>query len=73
MTRQQNGLGLTALVAGGCLALLLVLIALATRSGAEDDSAAGGFPIVLVGLVVLGTLLALGWRAVTKRRSPADR
>ena len=73
MTRKQNGLGLAALVAGGCVALLVVLIALATRDGASDDSAAGGFPLVLGGLIVLGTLLALGWRAVTKRRTPADR
>lgn len=73
MTRQQNGLGLTALVVGGCLALLLVLIALATRDGASDDSAAGGFPIVLGGLVVLGTLLALGWRAASRRKDHAGR
>ena len=73
MTRKQNGLGLTALVAGGCLALLLALVLLATRDGATDDSAAGGFPLVLGGLVVLGTVLALVWRAATRRRTPSDR
>lgn len=73
MTRKQDGLGLTALVAAGCIALLVVLIALATRDGAGDDSAAAGFPLVLGGLVVLGTLLAVGWRAATRRRAPSDR
>lgn len=73
MTRKQNGLGLTLAVVGFCLALLLLLIALATRDGASDDSAAVGFPIVLGGLVVLGTLLALGWRAATKGKSHSDR
>jgi hypothetical protein len=70
MARQQHGLALA--VVGGCLALLLLVIALATRSGAQDDSAAAGFPIVLGGLVVVATLVALGWRAVT-RRSHSDR
>jgi hypothetical protein len=72
MARQQHGLALALAVVGGCLALLLLLIALATRSGAQDDSAAAGFPIVLGGLVVVATLVALGWRAVT-RRSHSDR
>jgi hypothetical protein len=67
MTRKQNGLGLTLAVAGGCLALLLVVIALVTRDSASDDSAAIGFPVVIVGLIVLATVLALGWRAVSKR------
>jgi hypothetical protein len=67
MSRKQNGLGLALAVAGGCLALLLVIIALVTRDGASDDSAAIGFPIVIVGLIVLATVVALGWRAVTKR------
>ncbi len=73
MTRKQNGLALTLAVVGGCLALLLLLIALATRSGASDDSAAAGFPLVLGGLVVVGTLVALGWRAVTKGKSTSNR
>ena len=72
MTRKQNGLGLAAAVAAGCLVLLLLLIALATRSGAQDDNPAIGFPIVLGGLVVVATLVALVWRAVT-RRSHSDR
>ncbi|MCW2680090.1 MAG: hypothetical protein JWM62_1491 [Frankiales bacterium] len=72
MTRKQNGAGLALAVAAGCLALLLLLIALATRSGAEDDNPAVGFPIVLGGLIVIATLVALGWRAVT-RKSHSDR
>ena len=72
MTRKQNGLGLALAVIGGCLGLLLLIIGLTTRSGAQDDSAAVGFPIVLGGLVVVATLVALGWRAVT-RRSHSDR
>ena len=71
MTRKQNGLGLTLAVAGGCIALLLLLIALATRSGASDDNPAVGFPIVIGGLIVVATLVALGWRAVN-RKSHSD-
>ncbi len=73
MTRKQNGLGLALAVAGGCLALLLALIALATRSGASDDSPAAGFPLVLGGLVVVATLVALGWRAVSRSKDYSDR
>lgn len=69
MTRKQNGLGLTLAVAGGCLALLLLLIALATRSGASDDNPAVGFPIVIGALIVVATLVALGWRAVNNKHS----
>ena len=72
MTRKQNGLGLTLAVVGGCLALLLVLIALATRGGAEDDNPALGFPVVIGGLIVVATLVALVWRAATKK-SHSDR
>ena len=72
MSRKQNGLGLALAVIAGCLALLLLLIGLANRSGAQDDSAALGFPIVLGGLIVVATLVALGWRAVTKK-SHSDR
>ena len=72
MSRKQNGLGLALAVAGGCLALLLLLIALATRSGASDDNPAAGFPIVVGGLIVIATLVALGWRAVSKK-SHSDR
>lgn len=73
MSRRQHGLGLALAVIGGCLVLLLLLIGLATRSGDGDDSAAAGFPIVLGGLIVVATLLALGWRAVTRSVSHSDR
>lgn len=72
MARKQNGLGLTLAVVGGCLALLVVIIGLVTRDGASDDSAASGFPVVIVGLIVVATLFALGWRAVSQR-SHSDR
>lgn len=72
LTRKQNGLGLTLAVVGGCLALLLVVLALVTRDDASDDSAAIGFPVVIVGLIVVATLFALGWRALSKR-SHSDR
>jgi hypothetical protein len=58
-----------ALVIGGCVALLLVLIALATRSGSGDDSAAIGFPVVLVGLAVLAVVGGLAWKAASKSNS----
>ena len=73
MTRKQNGLALTLAVVGGCLALLLLLIGLATRSGAQDDNAAVGFPLVIGGLIVVGTLVALGWRALTRGKSHSNR
>ena len=69
MTRKQNGVALTLTVVAGCLGLLLLLIGLATRSGAQDDNPAVGFPIVLGGLIVVATLVALGWRAATKKKS----
>jgi hypothetical protein len=73
MTRKQQGVGLAAAVAGFCLAVLLVVIALVTRNGAEDDSAAIGFPLFLAGLIVAGALLALGWWAVSRSRQHSGR
>ena len=58
-----------ALVIAGCVALLLVVIALATRSGSSDDSAAIGFPIVLAGLAVVSVVSMLVWKAVSKSKS----
>jgi hypothetical protein len=55
-------------VALGCLGLLLVLIALATREGAADDSAAVGFPIVLGALVVVSVVVAVVWKAVSRKK-----
>ena len=68
MTRKQHGLALAATVVVGCLALLALLIALANRAGAQNDNPAAGFPIVLLGLAAVATLVALGWRAVTRSR-----
>jgi hypothetical protein len=45
MKGQHRRLLTPALVIGGCVVLLLVVIALATRSGSSDHSAALGFPI----------------------------
>lgn len=72
MTRKQNGLGLTVVVAAGCLALLLLLIALITRTDGEEADPAVGFPLVMGGLIVLATLGALGWRAASKKRESSD-
>jgi len=58
-----------ALVIAGCIALLLVLIALTTRSGASDDSAAIGFPIVLGVLAVVAVVAAAVWKAVSKKKA----
>ena len=57
----------------GCLALLLALIALASRDGASDDNAAVGFPIVLAGLAVIAVVVALVWRAVSRKKSSSSR
>ena len=57
-----------AAVFAGCLTLFLVLIALATREGAADDSPAVGFPIVLVVLAVVSVVVALVWRAVSRKK-----
>jgi hypothetical protein len=69
MKEKNRRLVTPALVIGGCVALVLVLIALATRSGSGDDSAAIGFPIVLVGLAVLAVVGAFVWKAVSKSGS----
>ena len=58
-----------ALVIAGCLAFLLILIALATRQGAADDSAAIGFPIVLVVLAAVAVVTGLVWKAVSKKKA----
>jgi len=58
-----------ALVIGGCIALLLVLIALASRSGSGDDSAAIGFPVVLGVLAVAAVVFALVWKAISSKKS----
>ena len=69
MKEQNRRLLTPALVIAGCIALLLVLIALATRSGSSDDSAAIGFPIVLVGLAVVAVVGMFVWKAVSKKKS----
>ena len=69
MKEQNRRLLTPALVIGGCIALLLVLIALATRSGSGDDSAAIGFPVVLVGLAVVAVVGMLVWKAASKKKS----
>ena len=56
-----------ALVIAFCVALLVAVIALASRSGSGDDSAAIGFPIVLAGLAVASVVAALAWKAVSRK------
>lgn len=69
MSDKRHGLGLTLTVAAGCLALLLLVIALIDRAGAGDTSPAIGFPLIMLGLIVLATVAALGWRAASKQKS----
>ena len=68
MKEQNRRLLTPALVIVGCIALLLVVIGLAARDGAADDSAAIGFPIILVVLAVVATVSAVVWKAVAKKR-----
>jgi Kef-type K+ transport system membrane component KefB len=73
MTDRQNGLGLTAAVGAGCLGLLLLVIALIARTeDSEQVNPALGFPLIMAGVVVLATALALGWRAVSKKKQSSD-
>ncbi len=69
MKEQNRRLLTPALVIGGCVALLLVIIALASRSGASDDSAAIGFPIILAGLAVVSVVSAFARKAVSKKKT----
>lgn len=69
MKRQQNGLALAAVVGAVCLAILLLVIALSTATDAEDVNPAVGFPWILAGLAVLAVLVALAWRAMTRKDS----
>lgn len=73
MKDNNRRLVVPAVVAAGCLAFLLLLIALANRDGASDDSAAVGFPIVLVVLAVVSLVAALVWRGVSRRKSDSRR
>ena len=56
-----------ALVIAFCIALLLAIIALASRGGSGDDSAAIGFPVVLAGLAVAAVVAAVVWKAVSRK------
>lgn len=69
MKEQNRRLLTPALVIAGCVALLLVVIALAAREGSSDDSAAVGFPVVLVGLAVVSVVGMLVWKAVSRSKS----
>ena len=69
MNDNNKRLVVPAVVVAGCLALLLVLIALATRDGASDDNPAVGSPIVLGVLAVLAVVVGAVWRAVSRRKS----
>ena len=70
--KQQNQRLLTpALVIVGCIALLLLVIGLASRGGSGDDSAAIGFPIILGVLAVVAVVGMFVWKAVSKKK--ADR
>jgi membrane protein implicated in regulation of membrane protease activity len=66
----RNGKGLTLTLVLGALGLLAVLgLALrAAQGSATDDSAAVGFPVVLVVLLVVSVVGALVWRSVDKKR-----
>ncbi len=68
MKDNNRRLFVPAAVIAGCLALLLVLIALASRSGASDDNPAVGFPIVLAVVAVVAVVTALVWRAVSRKK-----
>ncbi|MDP9392205.1 MAG: hypothetical protein M3P31_03425 [Actinomycetota bacterium] len=69
MKEKNRRLLTPALVIAGCIALLVVLIGLASRSGSGDDSAAIGFPIVLVVLAVIAVVGAFVWKAVSKKKA----
>jgi hypothetical protein len=58
-----------ALVFAFCLALLLAVIGLASRSGAGDDSAAIGFPIILGVLAIAAVVAGAVWKAVSKKKA----
>ena len=71
MKSQNQRLLTPALVFVGCLALLLLIIGLASRGGSGDDSAAIGFPIILGVLAVVAVVAGAVWKAVSKKK--ADR
>ena len=69
MKEQNRRLLTPALVIAFCMALLVAVIALAGRDGAEDDSAAIGFPVILAGLAIASVVGALAWKAVARRHA----
>ncbi len=69
MNEQNRRLLTPALVIAFCVALLLLVIGLASRSGSGDDSAAIGFPIVLGVLAVAAVVAGAVWKSVSKKKA----
>lgn len=72
MSKQRSNLLVPALVALGAVALMAFLIARLASGAANDDNPAVGFPIVLVGLMVVGSIVAVVWKVVSQRKSRQD-
>lgn len=68
MSNKRNGLGVTLAVVGACVAFFAVILLLLFGRGEQDADPAVGFPVILVVLAVVAVALALGWRAVSRKR-----
>ena len=72
MSKQRSSLLVPALVVLGAVALMAFLIARLASGAANDDNPAVGFPIVLVVLAVVGSVVAVVWKLVSQRKSRQD-
>ncbi len=67
--KRNRGLGVPLAVIGGCVAFFALLLVLLSRNRSSDDNPALGFPIVLVVLAVVATVVAVVWRLASRKRS----
>jgi len=73
MSDKHSRLAVPVAVILGCLALLIVVIVMASQSGAGETNPASGFPIVLGVLAIVALVTAVVWRSVSRRKHASRR
>lgn len=68
MAKKTSGAVVPLAVIGLCAAIFAVVVVAASGNTSQGDSAPGGFLLTLVVLAVVGSLVAVVWRALSRRR-----